>query len=168
MDSKITKQRINGFLSYEWILVVVFIVIACLVWEIFYGIASVKPTVGQEFKYYYDANIDSDNAKSFHNLLLNKNTFSFDVLENNYETISPDYEVLNVRLEVGEGDIMITQARKEKDVNAVRAREIIKVFILPLLIILSIPRSTIGKSTAFAKPWGTLYFPPSEWATACT
>ncbi len=127
MDSKITKQRLNNYLSYEWIVIVVVIVAACFLWEIFYGIASVKPTIGQEFKYYYDASIDVTNAKSFHNFLYDKGAFSFDILENNYEEISEDYQVLNVRLEVGEGDIMITHAKnlEEQGLVGVRAGEIV-------------------------------------------
>jgi hypothetical protein len=127
MDSKITKQRINNYFSYEWIVIVVFIVASCLLWEIFYGIASVKPTIGQEFKYYYDASIDVTNARSFHNFMYEKGAFSFDILENNYEEISEDYQVLNVRLEAGEGDIMITQAKnyEEQGLVGIRAKELV-------------------------------------------
>ena len=127
MDSKITKQRINNYFSYEWIVIVVFIVVSCMLWEIFYGIASVKPTIGQEFKYYYDTGIDVTNVRSFHNFLYDKNTFSFDILENNYEEISEDYQVLNVRLEAGEGDIIISHAKSYEDqgIVGIRAKELV-------------------------------------------
>lgn len=110
MDNKITKTRLNDYFSYEWIVVAVMVIVVCFAWEIFYGIASVKPTKGQEFKYYYDLNLYYPNAGSLHTLLDEKGAFSYDVLVADHESIQEKYETLKIRLSDAEGDIIFTDS----------------------------------------------------------
>ena len=132
MDSKITKKRLHDYFSYEWVVMVAIIVASIFLWELFYGFASVKPTVGQEFKFYYDLGISSDNAKSFKTLLEEKNVLSYDVLVCDYEPISEKYDTLRVRLGVGEGDVIISECTSKdsegNDLLSVRANYLIDMF----------------------------------------
>ena len=57
MDNKITKNRLQSFLSYEWIKVIIFALVFIVAWEFVYAIISVKPTVGQDFKFYFDQDL---------------------------------------------------------------------------------------------------------------
>lgn len=117
MDNRLTKRRLSDFLSYEWILMIIMVVVAIIVWELAYTVGAVRLTVGQQFKYYYDQSISSVANGEFYNLLKDKNTFSYDVLEIESEALTADYNVLSVRLSVQEGDILITDS-KEPDENA--------------------------------------------------
>lgn len=115
MDNRITKRRLSDFLSYEWILMIVAIVAAIVVWELAYTIGSVRLSVGQQFKFYYDESIDGYTEDDFYSVLVGKNTFSYDVLELNSESLTSDYNVLSVRLSIQEGDILITDKVAPKD-----------------------------------------------------
>ena len=59
MDNKITKTRLSNFLSYEWILLIILTVAAIVVWELVYTMTSVRLTVGQQYKIYYDEELDT-------------------------------------------------------------------------------------------------------------
>ena len=119
MDNKITRTRLSDFLSYEWILMIIITVIAIVVWEFAYTVGAVRLTTGQHFKYYYDVSIDSSSNSIFQNQLVKKNTFSYDVLKLDSETLTSEYNVLSVRLSIQEGDILITDKKvtykKDKD-----------------------------------------------------
>ena len=115
MDSKITKKRLNDYISYEWIVMLVIAFACCFLWELFYGIASVKPTVGQEFKYYFDVDVSTTNASSLHSLFKDRQTLSYDVIEFDYEVIAEEYETLGIRLSAYEGDAIFTGIQDETD-----------------------------------------------------
>lgn len=110
MDSRITKKRLGNYLSYEWILMVVVVLVTIILFDAFYGIIAVRPTVGQEFKVYYDENFSSIDSNKLIDLIKRENTLSYDVLETDYEVLIPNSEtnVLNIRLSVYEGDIIVT------------------------------------------------------------
>ena len=110
MDNKITKRRLSDFLAYEWILMIVISIVAIVVWELAYTIGAVRLTVGQEFKFYYDQTIIGDTSE-LHDLLNEKNTFSYDVLSVNSETLTSEYNVLSTRLTVQEGDVLVTDCQ---------------------------------------------------------
>ena len=116
MDNKITKRRLSDFLSYEWILMIIISVVAIIVWELIFTMTSVRLTVGQQFKYYYDENVYSSKDADLYTLLLQEKTFSYDVLELNSESLTADYNVLSARYGIQEGDAIITSAKApEKD-----------------------------------------------------
>lgn len=117
MDNKITKSRLSDFLSYEWLLMLVIAIISIVVWEVFYTAGSVKLTVGQEFKYYYDVTVVAqDNAKLRSGLVEHK-TFSYDIMKLSTEALSSDNYVLSDRLSIQEGDVIFTDilGLNEKD-----------------------------------------------------
>ena len=110
MDNKITKKRLGNFLSYEWILMIIVIVIGIILFDWVYAILEVRPTVGQEFKVYYDQNFSLTDKEKLKTMIERNNTLSYDVLKTDYEVLSgaTDVNILNVRLSVQEGDIIIT------------------------------------------------------------
>ena len=69
MDNKLTKKRLSDFLSYDWIIMLVVIVAAIVLWELVYTIAAVRLTEGQNFKYYYDVNMYAGNDAAFYSLI---------------------------------------------------------------------------------------------------
>jgi hypothetical protein len=83
-----------------------------------YAILEVRPTVGQEFKVYYDQNFSETSYEKLYDLIDRNDTLSYDVLKLDYEVIvGGDVDVLGTRLSVYEGDIIITDscAPKEND-----------------------------------------------------
>ena len=110
MDNKITKKRLGNFLSYEWILIIFIVFISIFLFDGFYSIIAVRPTVGQEFKVYYDENFSGTDPDKLQEMIDRNNTLSYDVLKVDYEVLTPaaDVNILNIRLSVYEGDIIIT------------------------------------------------------------
>lgn len=129
MDNKITKKRLSDFLSYEWIIMILVAVVAIVVWELVYTVAAVRLTEGQKFKYYYDTGIYSGNDSAFYSLLTGDGedaTFSYDVLSVSSETLNTEYNVLNLRLSVYEGDaIFASSAEIENSNGNSRAKTIV-------------------------------------------
>lgn len=111
MDNKITKKRLSDFLSYEWIKLIIVCVVAVLLWEMVYTVTSVKPTVGQKFKYYFDTSVYGYDTQ-LNALIENEGALSYDVLTFNSEQLSTAYNTLPTRLTAQEGDIMITDCRE--------------------------------------------------------
>ncbi len=121
MDNKITKSRLSNFLAYEWILIILVVVIAMVGWELIYTMTGVRLTVGQTFKVYYDETVLSSNDQAFYELYKFKtddSIFSYDVIEVNTEGLTSDYNVLSVRLSTYEGDIIITDTAKGEEEGA--------------------------------------------------
>ena len=110
MDNKITKRRLSDFLSYEWILMTVIAVVAVILLELLYTMAGVRLTTGQQFKYFFDQSI-SGNASSVNRLLKDDKTFSYDVLKVSSEGLISSYNVLSVRLEIQDGDVLFTDCK---------------------------------------------------------
>lgn len=128
MNGKITKKRLTDFLSYEWIIMVIVCVASIFALEFIFTVFSVTPTTGQYFKYYYDDGVDSSSDNRLKNLLTENNTFSFDVLEVDFETVSAANDVLSAKLNVYEGDVIITRTNKKDGEVQVRAKSIIDRF----------------------------------------
>lgn len=115
MDNKLTKKRLNDMFSYEWIAMIAVIVAVVLVWEILFSILSVKLSVGQQFKFYYDYDIDTSGSWNVEYLLSEKETFSYDVLKIEAEAIEKDDTVLLARLKTQDGDAIFTNYRSDDD-----------------------------------------------------
>ena len=139
MDNKLTKKRLSDFLSYDWIIMLVVIVAAIVLWELVYTIAAVRLTEGQNFKYYYDVNMYAGNDAAFYSLITEDEddpVFSYDVLSVTSESLSSDYNVLNLRLSVYEGDVIFTDKKPEDSGNN-RAKSIVdseRVYVLTDLL----------------------------------
>lgn len=130
MDNKITKNRISDYLSYDW-LKMIFIVVAVIVaWEFIYSIASVKLTSGQDFKFYFDQHVTAGGTDKLISDL-KRDVFSYDVLNCDTESFNAEQNLLNVRLEVEEGDILFTDsivrniASASGDYDSVRAKTVV-------------------------------------------
>lgn len=125
MDNKITKKRLYDFLSYEWIVIIIAVVLSIFVWEFVYGVTRVKLTPGQEFRTYYDAGINGVEADAFDDILASRGTFSYDVLEVTNEGLAAEYDVLDVRLGAYQGDVIYTHKVTNEDNPYQRAKSLI-------------------------------------------
>lgn len=120
MDNKITRNRLSNYLSYEWIFVIIISLASLIVWELIYTVASVRLTVGQQFKYYYDQNVSGSTDSSLYDLFgygEKDGTFSYDILSLSSESLQEDYNVLSVRLSVQEGDVIFTSTAVKEPEN---------------------------------------------------
>ena len=77
MDNRITKKRLSHFLAYEWIAIVVVIVLCVVLVEFLYSVAGVVLKPSEHFKVFYDENIDYTNSERLLTHLKNKNTLVF-------------------------------------------------------------------------------------------
>lgn len=133
MDNKITKRRLSDFLSYEWIIMIVVAVACIIVWELVFTMTSVRVSVGQDFKFYYDQTVYSGSSNKMYSLFVDeedpeRTIFSYDVFKVSHEALVAEYNVLNDRLSVQEGDILITdcvEPEKDAEDKSVRAKTII-------------------------------------------
>lgn len=123
MDNKITKKRLSNFLSYEWILMLVVTIAVIIVWEMVYSLASVKISTGQKFKFYYDEGV-SPGTGNIYKVLEDDKTFSYDIVTISSESINSDFNVLETRLGIQEGDAIFSNSTV-KDGNFVRTKNII-------------------------------------------
>lgn len=123
MDNKITKTRLSNFLAYEWIMVIIAAIAAIVLWEFVYGIVSVKPTVGQQFKIYYDQGMAYTSDRLI-DLTERDDTFSFDVLEVDVEELIKESNVLTTRLSIYEGDVIISDGIEQED-GSMRAKAVV-------------------------------------------
>lgn len=135
MDNRITKKRLYAYLSYQWIMIILFALIAIILANGIYAAIGVRPTTGQHFKVYYDNNFSSTTSSKLESLIYREKALSYDVLEEDYEVLVGDgqTDVLGIRLSVQEGDIIITD-RKEppkeaelRDEKTIRAKYIVDV-----------------------------------------
>ena len=111
MENKITKKRLSDFLSYEWIVMIIIAVVAIFGLEIVYDATSVQLTAGQSFKYYYDTSVAPVSNNEFVNQLIERNTFSYDVIKLNTESLDAENNVLTSRLSIQEGDVIFTDIK---------------------------------------------------------
>lgn len=126
MDNRITKNRLANFFMYHWITFLAVALIVIFFWELIYTMFEVKLTTGQRFKYFYDQNIAYVNDEGVERILDEKNTFSYDVILSDYELLNEEYNTLNARLILKEGDAIFTDDYRGEDGNALsRARHIV-------------------------------------------
>ncbi len=126
MDNRITRERLYNTMSYEWVLIIIILLVGILVFEFFFNFFSVQLTTGQKFKYYYDVNVDQTLEGGLIDVLFDyeKPTFSYDVLLVNGEVVKDEENLLSSRMRIQEGDIIISDVKVEED-NSVRAKSII-------------------------------------------
>ena len=108
MDNRITKNRLQSFLSYEWIKVIMFTLIFIIVWEFVYTVSAVRLTPGQEFEIYFDQDLRvAVDTSKFISSLKGKDGLSYDVLEINTETFMSDEDnIMQYRIQAGMGDVV--------------------------------------------------------------
>lgn len=137
MDNKITRRRLHNFLAYEWIVMLVVVVVGILAWELIFTMTRIMPTTGQDFLFFYDQTIDSASSGQVYALLEHKDKpertiFSYDLLKISHEVLSEEYNVLEDRLTIQEGDLIITDMKapeQDAEDQSVRAKSIIDTFL---------------------------------------
>ncbi len=114
-------------LAYDWIVMIVVAIAAIIVWELVYTVSSVRLTVGQEFKFYYDINIE-EGSGNIYTLFDDEDVFSYDVLSIGSESLTTDVDVLTARLSVYEGDVLVTdfaEPAEDADDKSVRLKTMV-------------------------------------------
>lgn len=122
MDNKLTKSRLSNLIAYDWIAMMITIVIAIVVLEIVFNASAARLTVGQQFNYYYDETIFSGNDKAFNEFIVEKKTFSYDVINVAGEGLTDEYNTLPLRISVHAADILITEVTESVNNNQVFRR----------------------------------------------
>lgn len=129
MDNKITKGRLSNFLSYEWLFIILVLILSFIGFEVLYSFAEVKLNCGQSFRYFYDTSVMSTNIVELRETFDYRgenSTFSYDVLALNHEVLFAENYVLPTRLLAKDGDAIITDCiPTEKDGELTRAESII-------------------------------------------
>lgn len=108
MDSRITKKRLNDFLSYEWILIIAIAVAVIVAWEILFTVFSVKLKIGEDFKCLYDYQIEYSGSEKLSEDLYQDEVFSPFVIRWGMEGLTNDQEIVKARLGVQDADVMFT------------------------------------------------------------
>lgn len=116
MDAKITKKRLAGMLSYDWLKIVALIVAFIIVWMLVFTMTATRITPAQQFTVFnYSSNgaLSNDFFK-FYNKTRTNGVFSYEVIETNYTDLTTGSEyastVLEARVSVEEGDVMFVPA----------------------------------------------------------
>ena len=117
MDSRITQKRLNDFLAYEWLIIVAVAIAVIVAWELIFGVFSVKPTVGEQFKCLYDYELDSQGASKLSEDLYENKVFSPFVLEWGTERLENNAELINARLGTQDADVMFTSSVVDENGN---------------------------------------------------
>ncbi len=129
MDNKITKQRLSDFFSYEWIAIILAVIIGIVACNFVFNFFEVKPTTGQRFRVIYDENIEVFNEETIYPVF--DEAFSYDVLDWQVEKMYSEYNVLSVREETYDVDVLFTDSvtfTEAKEVTVSRAWSVIDGF----------------------------------------
>lgn len=129
MDNKITKKRLGDLCSYDWILFIAAIAAAIVVWELLYAFTSVRITTGQRFSIFYDEGVINKNETALRGFLQKDDALSFEVIVLGSESMAASTNVLSIRLQVGDGDVIFASVKPKEgesgDKGTVRAKSII-------------------------------------------
>jgi hypothetical protein len=133
MDNKITKKRLGNLFAYDWIMMLIAMVVIVIGWEFLYALTSVRITAGQGFYYYYDYEINGGNDTAFKGYL--NDTFSYDILEwggESMPTEAVNQDVIELRYASNEVDVVFTSTLEVKNEEtgymASRAKKIIDLY----------------------------------------
>ena len=125
MDNKITKRRLKDYLSYEWGLVAIILVVCILVWDFVFGICSTPLTVGQEFGIFIDKSV-SRGAGDL-GVFVSK-TFSYEIMHFKVESENDKEQMLNIKAEVKDSDIMFTDCAPASDDDNTTTRGSVRLY----------------------------------------
>ena len=113
MDAKITKERLNRMLSYDWLKIVGFCVVAIIVWTLIFTMSATRITPAQQFTAInYFGNVGTINTK-FSNTLSNaykEGVFSHEIIELSEVDVGGNKEygstLMETRVATDEGDVV--------------------------------------------------------------
>ena len=113
MDAKITKKRLAGMLSYDWIKIVALSVAAIIVWMLIFTMTATRITPAQQFtvfNYYCNGALSNTDFSATYAKAFSDNVFSYEVIETNYNDLvtSGEYAstILQARVSTDEGDVI--------------------------------------------------------------
>lgn len=119
MNSKITKRRLALGLSYDWVKLIVIVILISFFWVIAYTVGAPRASVGQQFQLfvYQDFSASTD-AETLLKKMKNKGVFSYDILDLSTRTLtSESYDtIMSTVAFASEGDIMVI-SNFEKDIK---------------------------------------------------
>ena len=94
---------------------IVFLVVIIFINQFVYGFFTAEPTVGQSFKYLYDADVSSVSDQDFASFIIEEMPFSYDVIEFGSEPLTDERDVLGMRIAIQDGDIFITSGKRDSE-----------------------------------------------------
>ena len=113
MDAKITKKRLNGMLSYDWLKIVGLCAVAVVVWALIFTMTATRITPAQQFTVInYFGNVAATQNKFAETLsnALSGDVFSYEVIEMTMVDVpgSSEYgsQVFEARISTSEGDMI--------------------------------------------------------------
>ena len=108
MDARITKQRLSNLISYDWIKIVVTIVVACLVLALLFAFTAARPRRAQEFYVYAYTDVSTGSDFSSLKEELEDGVFSYDILSVGTEGFdgSMGSTTYTLRRSVGSGNVL--------------------------------------------------------------
>jgi hypothetical protein len=112
MDAKITKIRLSRMLSYDWIKIVLFSVVAIIVWTLVFTTTATRITPAQQFTVFnYAGNTSLSNKyMDAYETAFKNGVFSYEVIEVNNNDLSVHTEYLHTIMEArtatNEGDVL--------------------------------------------------------------
>lgn len=113
MDAKITKERLNRMLSYDWLKIVGFSVAAIIVWTLIFTMSATRITPAQQFTAInYFGNVGTINTKFSTTLssAYKDGVFSYEVIELSEVDVGGNAEygstLMETRVATNEGDVV--------------------------------------------------------------
>jgi hypothetical protein len=94
---------------------IVVLVVIIFINQFVYGFFTAEPTIGQSFKYLYDADVSSTSDQDFASFIIEEMPFSYDVIEFGGEPLTDERDVLAMRIAIQDGDIFITSGKRDSD-----------------------------------------------------
>lgn len=122
MDAKITKKRLSSMLSYDWLKIIGFAVALIMFWSLLFTVSGTRVRPSQQFSVLnHKANLmfESTEFYSHYNTILDKDVFSYEVLETTLTDIAetPDMEatLFEARFAISEADVMFISNLDDPD-----------------------------------------------------
>lgn len=121
MDAKITKIRLSRMLSYDWIKIIIFSVVAIVVWTLIFTMTATRITPAQQFTVFNYAGNTSFGNKFYdsYEKAFKNGVFSYEVIEVNYNDLSANAEylhtIMEARLTTNEGDLIYVSLEDNPD-----------------------------------------------------
>lgn len=112
MDNKITKRRLANTLAYDWVKILVVIVLIVFVWSLAYTIGAPRASTGQTFSIYtYGGFSSSKTPNDLADELKEEGVFSYDVLTFSNRELTSEYysQIMMSVISIQELDVMITE-----------------------------------------------------------
>ncbi len=113
MDAKITKKRLSGLLSYDWLKILGLIAGIIIIWSLIFTMTATKITPMQQFTVFnHYANVSLDAGKFYdrYDDALKDGVFSYEVIEADYVDLAMTKdnvsEMCSTRFATGQGDMM--------------------------------------------------------------